>query len=70
MVFAVVGDGWRRAPNGIVIRGYDPGMTTKIAVSLPDKLLAEAKAAVASGRAASVSAFVAEAMSAASRRRL
>ena len=43
-------------------RGYDSGMTTKIAVSLPDELVAEAKAAVASGRSASVSAYVAEAM--------
>lgn len=48
--------------------GYDPGMTTKIAVSLPDELVAEAKAAVASGRAASVSAYVADALRGASRR--
>ena len=41
---------------------YDSGMTTKIAVSLPDDLVAEAKKAVASGSAASVSAYVAAAM--------
>jgi Arc/MetJ-type ribon-helix-helix transcriptional regulator len=35
-------------------------MTTKIAVSLPDELVAAARQAVADGRAASVSAFVAE----------
>jgi Arc/MetJ-type ribon-helix-helix transcriptional regulator len=39
-------------------------MTTKIAVSLPDELVAAARQAVADGRAASVSAFVAEAISA------
>lgn len=38
-------------------------MTTKIAISLPDDLVEIAKKAVAEGRAASVSAFVAEAMS-------
>ena len=38
------------------------GMTSKIAVSLPDELVAQAKAAVAAGRAASVSAYVAAAM--------
>jgi Arc/MetJ-type ribon-helix-helix transcriptional regulator len=37
-------------------------MTTKIAVSLPDELVAAARQAVADGRAASVSAFVAEAI--------
>lgn len=37
-------------------------MTKKIAVSLPDDLVAEAHAAVAAGRASSVSAYVAEAM--------
>lgn len=37
-------------------------MTTKIAVSLPDDLVEAARQAVADGRAASVSAFVAEAM--------
>ena len=47
---------------------YDSSMTIKIAVSLPDELVAEAKAAVASGRAASVSAYVAEAMRGVSRR--
>lgn len=37
-------------------------MTTKIAVSLPDELVAQARVAVEEGRAASVSAYVAEAM--------
>lgn len=48
---------------------YDRGMTTKIAVSLPDELVAAARAAVAEGRAASVSAYVAEAIAEKSRRR-
>ncbi|NQU36068.1 MAG: toxin-antitoxin system antitoxin subunit [Actinobacteria bacterium] len=38
-------------------------MTTKITVSLPDELVAEANAAVETGRASSVSAYVADAMS-------
>jgi Arc/MetJ-type ribon-helix-helix transcriptional regulator len=42
---------------------YDAGMTTKIAVSLPDDLVMAAKRAVAEGRAGSVSAFVAKALS-------
>lgn len=37
-------------------------MTTKLAISLPDDLVAEARAAVRSGRAASVSAYIAEAL--------
>jgi Arc/MetJ-type ribon-helix-helix transcriptional regulator len=37
-------------------------MTTKIAVSLPDDLVAAARQAVADGRASSVSAFVARAI--------
>lgn len=37
-------------------------MTTKIAVSLPDDLVAAARDAVADGRASSVSAFVADAI--------
>ena len=37
-------------------------MTTKIAISLPDELVAAARRAVADGRAASVSAFVAGAI--------
>ena len=41
---------------------YDSGMTTKIAVSLPDELVAQARGAVDDGRAASVSAYVASAM--------
>lgn len=41
---------------------YARGMTTKIAVSLPDDLVVAARQAVADGRAASVSAFVAEAI--------
>lgn len=39
-----------------------PGMTTKIAVSLPDEQVAQARAAVADGRAPSVSAYVSEAL--------
>lgn len=49
-------------------RKYDRGMTVKIAVSLPDELVAEARRAVAEGRAGSVSAYVAEAMAEMSRR--
>lgn len=41
---------------------YDSGMTMKIAVSLPDDLVAAVKRAVAEGRAASVSAYVAGAL--------
>ncbi len=41
---------------------YDPGMTVKITVSLPDDLVAQARRAVADERATSVSAYVAEAM--------
>jgi Arc/MetJ-type ribon-helix-helix transcriptional regulator len=37
-------------------------MTSKIAVSLPDELVAQARAAVSEGRAPSVSAYVAAAM--------
>ncbi len=37
-------------------------MTTKLAISLPDELVADARRAVADGRSASVSAFVAEAI--------
>lgn len=37
-------------------------MTVKIAVSLPDELVAEARRAVAAGRSASVSAYVAESL--------
>jgi Arc/MetJ-type ribon-helix-helix transcriptional regulator len=37
-------------------------MTTKIAVSLPDHLVSSARAAVADGRAASISAYVADAL--------
>jgi Arc/MetJ-type ribon-helix-helix transcriptional regulator len=43
-------------------------MTTKIAVSLPDHLVADARAAVEQGNAASVSAYVASAMQAFGRR--
>lgn len=43
-------------------RRYAHGMTTKIAISLPDELVAAARTAVSEGRAASVSAFVAEAL--------
>lgn len=41
---------------------YARGMTTKIAVSLPDDLVAAARQAVADGRSPSVSAFVANAI--------
>ncbi len=37
-------------------------MTTKIAVSLPDELVAAARESVAAGRVASVSAFIADAI--------
>jgi len=37
-------------------------MTTKIAVSLPDELVAAARQSVAQGRAGSVSAFIADGM--------
>jgi Arc/MetJ-type ribon-helix-helix transcriptional regulator len=37
-------------------------MTVKLAVSLPDDLVADARSAVAAGRAASVSAYVASSM--------
>lgn len=46
----------------MVSERYDCGMTTKIAVSLPDELVADARRAVAEGRAGSVSAYVADAM--------
>ena len=48
---------------------YDSGMTVKIAVSLPDELVEQARAAVRAGRAASVSAYVAEALREKGRRR-
>lgn len=41
---------------------YDQSMSMRITVSLPDDLVAAAQAAVASGRAASVSAYVAAAL--------
>ena len=44
-------------------------MTVKIAVSLPDELVDQAKAAVAAGQAMSVSAYVAEALREKGRRR-
>lgn len=43
-------------------RWYADGMTTKIAISLPDELVVAARDAVADGRAPSVSAFIAEAI--------
>ena len=43
---------------------YESSMTVKIAVSLPDHLVATARTAVAEGRAASVSAYVAAALEA------
>ena len=44
-------------------------MTTKIAVSLPDELVASARLAVAEGRAPSVSGFIADALEEQSRYR-
>lgn len=41
---------------------YDQSMTRRITVSLPDELVAAATTAVRAGRAASVSAYVAEAL--------
>lgn len=41
---------------------YARGMTTKIAVSLPDELVEQAREAVAAGAAPSVSAYVATAL--------
>ena len=41
---------------------YDQSMSARITVSLPDDLVASAAAAVAAGRASSVSAYVASAM--------
>ncbi len=52
----------------MTVQRYDRSMTTKIAVSLPDELVAEAREAVRSGRADSVSAYVAEAMAQMARR--
>lgn len=43
---------------------YEGSMTRKIAVSLPDHLVTAARTAVADGRAASVSAYVAAALEA------
>ena len=43
-------------------------MTTKIAISLPDELVEQARRAVASGAAPSVSAYIAGAMSERGRR--
>ena len=64
--FACFSNDWR----GVRTRPqYDRGMTAKIAVSLPDHLVEEARAAVAGGRVASVSAYVAEALAEKSRRR-
>lgn len=44
------------------VREYDDRMTRRITVSLPDSLVEHATAAVREGRAASVSAYVAEAL--------
>lgn len=43
-------------------RAYDQSMTTRITVSLPDHLVEQAKRAVETGDATSVSAYVAEAL--------
>jgi Arc/MetJ-type ribon-helix-helix transcriptional regulator len=44
-------------------------MTTKLAVSLPDDLVEQARRAVREGRAASVSAYIADAMAQSARTR-
>jgi len=46
----------------VLWREYDESMNARITVSLAEDLLAEVNAAVAGGRAASVSAYVAEAL--------
>jgi len=38
---------------------YDCGMTSKVAISLPDDVLAAARRAVANGRASSLSGYIA-----------
>ncbi len=43
-------------------RRYDRGMTTKLAISLPDELAARARQAVDAGEAPSVSAYIAAAI--------
>jgi Arc/MetJ-type ribon-helix-helix transcriptional regulator len=48
---------------------YSAGMTTKLAVSLPDELAEQARQAVREGRAASVSAYIAGAMAQSARTR-
>ena len=45
-----------------VAQRYDSGMTAKITVSLPDELVRVAREAVNDNRAASVSAYVADAL--------
>lgn len=45
-------------------QAYDKSMTTRITVSLPDHLVADARRAVDSGEASSVSAYVASALEA------
>jgi Arc/MetJ-type ribon-helix-helix transcriptional regulator len=44
------------------MRRYDSGMTIKIAISLPDELVEDAREAVRTGQAASVSAYIADAL--------
>lgn len=51
------------APVSHTPSGMIAGMTTKITVSLPDALVAAARRAVREGQAASVSSYVANAMS-------
>ena len=46
----------------MTVHEYDQSMTRRITVSLPDHLVDAAVAAVARGRATSVSAYVAEAL--------
>jgi Arc/MetJ-type ribon-helix-helix transcriptional regulator len=46
----------------MTVLAYDPSMTTRITVSLPDDLVVQAREAVKNGRASSVSAYVADAL--------
>jgi Arc/MetJ-type ribon-helix-helix transcriptional regulator len=61
LVQMVFGVGPNPAEEEETVR-YDFGMTTKIAVSLPDEAVAAARQAVADGSASSVSAFIAAAV--------
>ncbi len=62
VVIASAGSGhpWSERPK---TGGMIASMTVKLAITLPDEQVAAAKRAVAEGRAASVSAYIAEALS-------